>query len=57
MTTRSSQFGTYFRDHLTEQLDPLVEQVTPIAHDGLLRDQAADDQERKERLSLSLIHI
>lgn len=57
MTTRSSQFGTYFHDHLTEQLDTLVEQVSPIAQDGKPKDQVVDDQQGKERLKTALSHI
>lgn len=57
MTTRSSQFGTYFRDHLTEQLDTLVEQVSPIARDDIPKDQVVDDQQGKERLKTALSHI
>lgn len=59
MTTRSTQFGTYFQEHFSERLGELADKMQPITQEGLLKDTAwaAEPSERANRLDAALNQI
>lgn len=57
MTTRSSQFGVYFRDHLTEQIDRLIEQVQASTSKDLQQSYLIPTEDLKMQLSTALSQI
>lgn len=57
MTERSAQFGAYFREHLSEQLDRLDTALALIAEEGRPVDPAAAAAEYKSAITTALTQI